>query len=270
MLFNVQKKHLELAKDEKDLVEQQRASTQLAMKLAQTIKENPSCLRDSFLKEYIDAHNNPGMLEIDLDNLIKAEKILRRGLEICDEEEVIQNDDTRIRLHHNLGNVYLELRKWENAKDHIRKDILICERIGHCQGEAKGYVNLGELYYITQKYNEAISAYQKALELANSLEDERALANQIKQNTETVKEAMEVMSELKKEEHNLKKLERNTQMAGGTENERMRLLKQYASVDCVVEKSRIISFWIKVRHYGPLSSFLKYKSTLVLALNTKV
>ncbi|KAL3650013.1 hypothetical protein CASFOL_006416 [Castilleja foliolosa] len=272
-----QKKHLELAKDEKDLIEQQRASTQLgrtynelflksdddhcavrnakkyfklAMKLAQTVKENPPCSRDSFLKEYIDAHNNLGMLEIDLDNLDEAEKILRRGLEICDEEEVIEDDDTRSRLHHNLGNVYLELRKWDNAKEHIRKDILICKRIGHCQGEAKGYVNLGELYYRTQKYNEAISAYQKALELANSLEDERALANQIKQNTETVKEAKEVMSELKKEEQNLKKLERNTQMAEGTENERKCLLKQYSSVDCLVEKSRMISLWIKVHEFA--------------------
>ncbi|GFP84877.1 protein tonsoku [Phtheirospermum japonicum] len=272
-----QKKHLELAKDENDLIEQQRASTQLgrayhemflksdddhcavrnakkyfklAMKLAQAIKENPPCARDSYLKEYIDAHNNLGMLEIDLDNLDEAEKILRRGLEICDEEEVIEDDDTRSRLHHNLGNVYLELRKWENAKEHIRKDILICKRIGHCQGEAKGYVNLGELYYRIQKYNEAISAYQKALELANSLEDERSLANQIKQNAETVKEAMKVMSELKKEEQNLKKLERNTQMARGTENERKCLLKQYASVDCLVEKSRMISLWIKVREFA--------------------
>ncbi|KAL4289560.1 hypothetical protein GQ457_14G006290 [Hibiscus cannabinus] len=169
-----QKKHLELAKDANDLVEQQRASTQLgrtyhemflksdgdhysvqnakkyfksAMKLAWTLKENPPNNTCSFLKEYIDAHNNIGMLEMDLDNLGEALKFLTKGLEICDEEEVIEDDDGRSRLHHNLGNVYMELRRWDKAREHIEKDIMICKRIGHCQGEAKGYINLGELHY---------------------------------------------------------------------------------------------------------------------------
>ncbi|KAK4416756.1 protein TONSOKU [Sesamum alatum] len=272
-----QKKHLELAKDENDLIEQQRATTQLgrtyhemflksdddhcsvrnakkyfksAMKLARNIKENPPSERVSFIKEYIDAHNNIGMLEIDLDNLDEAERILSKGLKICDEEEVVANDDARSRLHHNLGNVYLELRQWENAYEHIRKDIVICKNIGHRQGEAKGYVNLGELHYRIQKYNDAIASYQKALDLAKSLEDEHALADQIGNNIETVREAMKVMEELKKEEQNLKKLERNTEMARGTESERKCLLKQNASLDCLVEKSRMIFAWLKLREYG--------------------
>ncbi|KAL2241219.1 UNVERIFIED_CONTAM: Protein TONSOKU [Sesamum indicum] len=272
-----QKKHLELAKDQNDLIEQQRASTQLgrtyhemflksdddhcsvrnakkyfkfAMKLAQIIKENPPTEIVSFIKEYIDAHNNLGMLEIDLDNLDEAEKILSKGLEICDEEEMVADDDARSRLHHNLGNVYLELRQWKNAYEHIKKDIVICNNIGHCQGEAKGYINLGELLYRTQRYAEAIASYQKALDLAKSLEDEHALADQIGKNIETVREAMKVMDELKKEEQNLKKLERNTEMARGTENERKCLVKQNASLDCLVEKSRMIFAWLKLREYG--------------------
>ena len=117
---------MDLARDAKDLVEQQRASTQLgrtyhemflksdddhysvqnakkyfksAMKLAQTLKENPLNNKSSFLKEYIDAHNNIGMLEMDLDNLDEALKFLAKGLEICDEEEVIEDDYGRSRLH---------------------------------------------------------------------------------------------------------------------------------------------------------------------------
>lgn len=173
-----QKKHLDLAKDANDLVEQQRASTQLgrtyhemflksdndhssirnakkyfksAMKLAQSLKENPHSNKSSFLKEYIDAHNNIGMIEMDLDNLEEAKKILTRGLEICNEEEVDADDDGRSRLHHNLGNVYMELKVWDKAQEHIKKDIRICNRIGHCQGEAKGYINLGELHYRDRK-----------------------------------------------------------------------------------------------------------------------
>lgn len=224
-----QKRHLDLAKDENDLIEQQRASTQLGRtyheiflksdddhsavrnaNIAQTIKEKTPSAEVSFLKEYIDAYNNLGMLELDLENLDEAEKILKKTLKICDEEEVPEADDTRSRLHHNLGNVYLELRKSENAHEHIKKDILICKSIVK---EAKGYINLGELHYRNKKYDEAIAAYRKALDLAKSLEDEIVLTEEINQNIETVRRAKEVIDELKKEELNLKKLERSLKMA---------------------------------------------------------
>ncbi|XP_028110671.1 protein TONSOKU [Camellia sinensis] len=272
-----QKKHLELAKDSNDLIEQQRACTQLgrtyhemflrseddhysvrnakkyfksAMNLAQSLKDNPPIGKPSFLKEYIDAHNNIGMLEMDLDNLEQAQMILIKGLQICDEEEVIEDDDGRSRLHHNLGKVYMELRKWDKAREHIEKDIIICKRIGHCQGEAKGYINLGELHYRVQKCEDAILCYEKALKLAKSMEDEDALADQIGQNIETVREAMKVMDELKKEEQNLKKLIRNIPMVRGTANERKCLLQQNASLDCLIEKSSIIFAWLKHREFA--------------------
>ncbi|KAL5752076.1 hypothetical protein ACOSQ2_022583 [Xanthoceras sorbifolium] len=267
-----QKKHLELAKDADDLVEQQRATTQLgrtyhemflrsdddhysvrnakkyfksAMKLARILKENPPGNKSSFIKEYIDAHNNIGMLEMDLDNLEEAKEYLTKGLEICDEEEVSDDDDGRSRLHHNLGSVYMELRMWDKARQHIEKDIIICKRIGHCQGEAKGYINLGELHYKVQKYDEAILCYQKAFDLAKSMEDEDALVSQIDQNIETVKEAMKVLADLKKEEQNFKKLTRNMAAAKGTPHERKCLLNQNASLDCLIEKSSIIMAWLK-------------------------
>ncbi|XP_059644880.1 protein TONSOKU [Cornus florida] len=272
-----QKKHLELAVDSDDLVEQQRASTQLgrtyhemflrsdddhysvrnakkyfksAMKLAQALKENPPSNRTSFLKEYIDAHNNIGMLEMDLDNLEAAEQILTKGLEICDEEEVLEDDDSRSRLHHNLGNVFMEQRKWEKALEHIKKDIKICKNIGHCQGEAKGYINLGELHYRVQKYDEAIRCYHKALDMAKSMEDEDALATQIEQNIVIVREAIKVLDDLKKEEQNLKKLARNMATARGTPGERKCLLQQNASLDCLIEKSGMIFAWIKHHEFA--------------------
>ncbi|XVF17047.1 hypothetical protein REPUB_Repub10bG0083400 [Reevesia pubescens] len=272
-----QKKHLDLAKDANDLIEQQRASTQLgrtyhemflksdddhysvqnakkyfksAMKLAQILKENPPNNKSSFLKEYIDAHNNLGMLEMDLDNLDAALNFLTKGLQICDEEEVIDDDDGRSRLHHNLGNVYMELRRWEEAREHIEKDIMICKRIGHCQGEAKGYINLGELHYRVQKYDEAILCYQKALDLAQSMEDEDALTAQIEQNIKTVKEAINVINELKNEEQKLKKLKRNMVIAKGTPQERKFLLQQNSCLDRLIEKSAMIFAWLKHREFA--------------------
>ncbi|KAK4359818.1 hypothetical protein RND71_022047 [Anisodus tanguticus] len=275
--LNFQKKHLELAKDENDLVEQQRASTQLgrtyheiflkseddhdsvrnarkyfklSLDLAKTLKKNLQSSRHSFVKEYIDAYNNIGMLEVDLDNLEEAEKVLIKGLEISDEEEVSEDDDGRSRLHHNLGNVYTELRKWEKAREHIEKDIIICHRIGHCQGEAKGYINLGELHYRIQKYDEAMKCYERALNLAKSMEDEDALISQANQNIEIVKEACKVMDEINIGEQNLKKLAREMEIARGTEGERKCLLQQNSALDRLIEKCSAIFAWIRHRTYA--------------------
>ncbi|XP_078447079.1 tetratricopeptide repeat (TPR)-containing protein isoform X2 [Wolffia australiana] len=271
-------KHLQIAKDSEDLIEQQRASTQLgrtyheiflkseddhyalqnakkyfktAMKLARTLKEKQSYSKCSqFLKEFIDAYNNLGMLEKDLDNLEEARKILLQGLKICDEEEVPENDDGRTRLHHNLGTVYLELRQWARAKEHIEKDISICKNIGHPEGEAKGFINLGELHYQMQNYEDAIHCYQKAIKIANSLQDEDALANLINQNIVTAKEAKEELEELKREELKLRKLARTVSDARGTGSERKYLLELYALLDRLIEKSHSISAWSKLQDFA--------------------
>lgn len=227
-----------------------------AFELAKTLKHKPPTDKSSFLEEYIDAHNNRGMLEFDLDNLEKAEKILTKALKICDEEEVPADDAGRSRLHHNLGNVYTELRKWDEAKEHIEKDILICKSIKHCQGQAKGYINLGELHARNQKYDEACQCYKNALDLAKSLEDEDALVEQIEKNINIVREAKKVMDELKTAEQNFKKIARRLEAARGTPGERKCLLEQSKSLDLLLEKSSMISAWRKVHsmHDENLSS----------------
>ncbi|OVA01147.1 Leucine-rich repeat [Macleaya cordata] len=273
-----QKKHLELANDSNDLVEQQRASTQLgrtyhdmflksdddhysirnakkyfnsAMKLARTLKENKTSNKSSsFLKEFINAHNNIGMLQLDLDNYEEAEKILLEGLKICDEEEVVEDDDGRSRLHNHLGSLYTKMRMWDKAREHVERDIIICKRIGHLQGEAKGYINLGELHYQVQRFDDAKLCYQKALDIAKSMEDEDALVAQIKENLVTVKEATQVMADMTQEEQNLKKLIRNTTMARGTPDERKCLLQQIKSLDSLIDKSSTISAWLKHREFA--------------------
>ncbi|XP_062096975.1 protein TONSOKU [Humulus lupulus] len=275
--LSFQKKHLELAKDAYDLVEQQRANTQLgrtyyemllnskddhqvvlsakkyfksAMELARVLKENPPSHSCSFLVEYIDAHNNMGMLEMELDNFEEARKILSEGLQICDEEEVIENDAGRSRLHHNLGFVYMELRVWDKAKFHIEKDIVICKKIEHCQGEAKGYINLGLLHYRNQKYDEALECYKRARDLAKTMEDEDSLVDEIDQNIESAKEAKKINDELKKEEQNLKKLIRGVTTARGTSRERSCLLQQNTSLNCLIDKARLINLWSKLLEFG--------------------
>ncbi|XP_040376586.1 protein TONSOKU [Oryza brachyantha] len=271
------KKHLQLAKEADDLVEQQRASTQLgrtyyeillksendhsamrnakkyfksSMKLARVLKENSSSQKALFLKELIDAYNNMGMLELELDNYEEAEKLLIQGLKICEDEEVHQYDDARSRLHHNLGNVYIELRNWNRAKGHIEKDIEICRKIRHTQGEAKGFINLGEVHSRVQKYEDAKLCYNKALQIMKCLEDEDALMDQIHQNIETVTKAAKVLEEMKADEQKLKKLVRDTSNARGTSKERKLLLEQYAWLDNLMEKASMITAWSKLKEFS--------------------
>lgn len=186
------------------------------------------------------------MLELELENFEEAEKLLIQGLKICDDEEVGSYEDTRTRLHHNLGNVYTELRKWNKAKEHIEKDIAICKQICHPQGEAKGFINLGELQSRVQKYEDAKLCYNRALAIASCLEDEDALMEQIKQNIEIVTKANEVFEELKKDVQKLKKLVRDTSNARGTSKERKLLLEQHAWLDNLIEKARMICAWQQV------------------------
>ncbi|KAM5577413.1 hypothetical protein ABKV19_007987 [Rosa sericea] len=263
--LEIQKKHLMLAEEADDLVEQQRANTQLgrtyhemfrkslgkhqsmqnakkyfmsAMKLARTIKDNPPTNKSSFIKEYIDAYSNIGLLELDLDNLEEAEKIFATALDICNEEEVNEYDEARARLHHNLGKVYTELGIWDNARQHIDRDIMICKQIGHCKGEANGYISLGQLLNRAQKYQEALLCYQKALDLAKSMEDEDALVHQIDGSIKTVKKLAEEMDDMKREEQNLYKLTRDVAIARGTSHEQ---LQQIASLGCPIDRSKTIS-----------------------------
>ncbi|KFK39188.1 hypothetical protein AALP_AA3G211400, partial [Arabis alpina] len=268
-----QKKHLQLAEEVNDTVEKQRACTQLgrtyhelfikseddcdaiqsakkyfkkAMELAKVLKEKPPPgVSSRFLEEYINAHNNIGMLDLDLDNPDAARNILFKGLKICDEEEVKEYDAIRSRLHHNLGNVFLTLRSWDEAKKHIEMDINICHRINHCQGEAKGYINLAELHNKTQKYDNALLCYGKASTLAKSMQDESALVEQIEQNIEIVKEAIMVMQQLREEELRLKKLSAEMIDAKGTSEERKSMLQVHACLERLIEKSRMVFAWLK-------------------------
>ncbi|ONK61173.1 uncharacterized protein A4U43_C08F26980 [Asparagus officinalis] len=268
-----QKKHLELAEDTHNLIEQQRAKTQLgrtyhemflksendhnalrnakkylksAMKLARTLKDNPPCNTASYcVKEFIDAHNNVGLLEFDLDNMDEAEKVLLQGLKICNDEEVSEYDDARTRLHNSLGRVYMERREWNKARHHIERDISICKQIGHSLGESKGFVNLGEVHFRVQKYDDANRCYQKALDIAEKLEDEKALVDLINNNFETTKEAAKVLQELFKDEQKLKKLMRTALDVRRTSKERKFLLEQYSCLDSLIEKSCMIFAWQK-------------------------
>ncbi|KAI5077372.1 hypothetical protein GOP47_0007196 [Adiantum capillus-veneris] len=230
-----QKRHFQLAEETDNLVEQQRASTQLgrtylemyeqkdefsalenakqffkiSMEIARTLKENPPS-RDSpsFVKELVDAYNNMGLLMMVIDDHKQAISYFEQGLRICNDEELREDDDARSRLHHNLGRIYCERRDWEKSKHHTQTDISICQRLPHPQGEAKGFINLGEMHFKRQRYEEATRCFERALTVAQSLEDEDELVSTAQRNLDVVAEAEEKLLQLTVGEQQLKKLQR--------------------------------------------------------------
>ncbi|GLJ52447.1 hypothetical protein SUGI_1115540 [Cryptomeria japonica] len=273
-----QKKHLEFAQKVDDLVEQQRASTQLgrtyfdiyeknednyfalkkakkyvklSLELARTLKENPPNRNSpSFVKELVDAYNNMGLLKIYLEDYIEAERVLQDGLRICDNEEVADNDEGRTRLHHNLGRIYIEIKEWEKAKEHIHIDIQICQNIPHPQGEANGLINLGLIHYKLHKYDDALLCYKRALRIASKLEDEDALVKSVRLNIESTEEALKIMSELVQEEQQLKKLTRNASLALGTVSQRRNQIQLHKFLKRLIEIAINIEAWPKYLEYA--------------------
>lgn len=242
------------SEDDCDAIQSAKKYFKKAMELARVLKEKPPPGESSnFLEEYVNAHNNIGMLDLDLDNPDAARNILYKGLQICDEEEVREADTMRTRLHHNLGNVFLVLRKWDEAKKHIEMDIKICHKLNHVIGEAKGYINLAELHNKNLKYDDALLCYGKASSLAKSMQDENALVEQIDHNIKIVKKSIKVMEELRVEELVLMKLSAEMTDAKGTSEERKSMLQVHACLERLIEKSSMIFAWLKV-------SFITFKS----------
>ncbi|KAJ7547717.1 hypothetical protein O6H91_08G100700 [Diphasiastrum complanatum] len=267
-----QERHYRLAQEANDLVEQQRASTQLgrtylelyenqdnfsalqtakdffkiAMDLARRLKANPP-YRDSpsYVKELVDAYNNMGLLKMASDDLQQARNLFLQGLRICDEEELGGNDDARSRIHHNLGRLFSDQRDWIQAKEHTLKDISICQKIPHPQGEAKGFINLGEMHFKSQNYEDAMLCFSRALKIAETLEDEDSLANTAKDNMNVVREAKLTMAEFHAGEQKLKKLQRVVESSRGSPAERSRLLQEHKALQELIGQAEELQAWEK-------------------------
>ncbi|CAM6088799.1 unnamed protein product [Calypogeia fissa] len=253
-----QHKHFHWAEQAGDIIEQQRASTQLGrtylelyetqdrlsalpdakayfqtgLDLARRLRTNPPANHTSpsgFVIEQVDAYNNLGLARALAEDFKQAFKLYTAGLKLCDEEEVDENDAARSRIHHNLGRLYAELRDWEKAKYHTELDIEICQKIPHAQGEAKGLMNLADLYFKSQDYEQATRCYKRALHIAQTLEDEDALISQIKSNIEIVGQARAQMKAFDAEMQKLSKLRREVESSKGTAAER-----KYIKQECVL------------------------------------
>lgn len=267
--LHYQGKHMELAVDASDLVEQQRAYTQLgrshmdlfelkddllalpkareyfgkAMDLAKKLKANPVPGSSNFVVELVDAHNNLGTLKMITDEPAEAQKLLNRGLKICNEEEVGEYHAARTRLHHNLGRLYAENRKWNKAMLHILKDIEICRILPHPQGEVKGLINLGDIHFKQRQYEDSINCYNLALGIVRKLQDEDMLMKTVETNKGVVEAAIPKLEIFN--EHLAKHEDMRSQVnaARGTASERNLCLQEFKFLKEIIAEAYELQYW---------------------------
>ncbi|KAL3680655.1 hypothetical protein R1sor_023611 [Riccia sorocarpa] len=277
-------RHFKLAEEAVDEPEQQRASTQLgrtyleifesknttsavqdasryfgiSLELAKKLKANPPPNSPTgFVKELVDAYNNLGLLRVAVDDYIEAEKYYNQGLKICDDEELNENDDARSRLHHNLGQLYCELRQWEKARYHTDMDIAICQRIPHAQGEAKGLVNQGILHLKSLEFEKARMSFKRALVIAQSLQDETQLCLDIKANLDVLDEAEEKTKQIALLMQHQKKLRRGIENAPNVLASRTMMKQEMKLLFDILTEAYAIKSWDV--HLG-MAKRLKYLS----------
>jgi tetratricopeptide (TPR) repeat protein len=268
-----QQRHLDLAVEANNLVEQQRAHTQLgrtymdmydikdwlwalpkakesfnkAMDLAQTLKSNPPPGSSNFVIELVDAYNNLGTLRMITDEPVEARRLLQMGLRLCNAEEVGENDATRTRLHHNLGRLYSEKRQWSAAMLHSLKDIEICRAIPHPQGEVKGLINLADIHFKQRQYTDAIKCYSIALQIVRNLQDEDDLKKIVESNKNVVEAAVPKLGELNGNLAELKELQTKVDAAQGSASERSLCLQEYKMLVKLIREAFELQYWEEVR-----------------------
>lgn len=264
---------MDLAVEANNLVEQQRAHTQLgrtymdmydikdwlwalpkakesfnkAMDLAQTLKASPPPGSSNFVIELVDAYNNLGTLKMITDEPVEARRLLQMGLRLCNAEEVGENDATRTRLHHNLGRLYSEKRQWSAAMLHSLKDIEICRAIPHPQGEVKGLINLADIHFKQRQYTDAIKCYSIALQIVRKLQDEDDLKKTVESNKNVVEAAVPKLGELNANLAELKELQTKVDTAQGSASERSLCLQEYKMLVKLIREAFELQYWEEVR-----------------------
>eukprot|EP00850_Spirogloea_muscicola_P007573 SM000038S14386 [mRNA] locus=s38:783734:788110:+ [translate_table: standard] len=193
-------------------------------------------------KELVDAYANLGNLRVAMDDLNGARTCFQKGLQVCDSEEVA-DDESRSRIHHQLGLLYTRERKRDKALHHIREDIRICNKLNLREEEAKGYISVGDLHFKFQEYDSAIQSFRRAEEIVRQLQDEEKLLQQALENLHAAEEARKEMQELQKLENELKRVVREAAPHIGTLQERSRELKQLKLLSELLTRSEALCAW---------------------------
>lgn len=100
----------------------------------------------------------------DLGNYKKALELFKKCLEYKEDDEIVLGSCI------NIGDIYSELKEYENANFYYKKGKTLCEKTNNNQGRAVILLGLGTNYQLQHKLDEALKMYQEAVVIADKSE----------------------------------------------------------------------------------------------------
>ena len=151
-------------------------------KFEEAIKVYEKCLNDLSIPEEDKIGFNIliGNCYYFLSKLNQAEKHFKESLNILKRaENKIAKLPAKSTALGNIGNIYHNLGKPDEALEYYQQALEINRKLGYEQGVAHSLNNIGTLYNELGKYDEALKYQEEALEISKKFKDEQAIANSL-------------------------------------------------------------------------------------------
>jgi tetratricopeptide (TPR) repeat protein len=151
-------------------------------KFEEAIKVYEKCLHDLSIPEEDKIGFNIliGNCYYFLSKLNQAEKHFKESLNILKRaENKIAKLPAKSAALGNLGNIYHNLGKPDEALEYYQQALEINQKLGYEQGAAHNLNNIGTLYNGLGKHDEALKCQEEALEISKKFKDEQAIANSL-------------------------------------------------------------------------------------------
>ncbi|WP_431241920.1 tetratricopeptide repeat-containing sensor histidine kinase [Flavobacterium sp. P21] len=100
----------------------------------------------------------------DLGEYKKALELFKKCLEYKEDEEIILGS------YINIGDIYSELKEYDNANSYYKKGQLLCEKTNNNQGRAVILLSLGANFQLQNNSIEALKMYKNAVAIADKSE----------------------------------------------------------------------------------------------------
>jgi len=151
-------------------------------KFEEAIKVYKKCLDDLSIPEEDKIGFNilVGNCYYFLSKLNQAEKHFKESLKILKRaENKITKLPAKSAALGNLGNIYHNLGKPDEALEYYQQALDINRKLGYEQSTAHNLNNIGTLYNELGKQEEALKCQEEALEISKKFQDEQAIANSL-------------------------------------------------------------------------------------------
>ena len=104
----------------------------------------------------------------------KYNEVLEKAKKLLDfvdqqsKSKLAEKDELLATVNSNIGNAYLELSKYDLALKAHQKDLEISLRLNNNEGISRAYENIGRVYARHGKYREALDVWEKKLSLVET------------------------------------------------------------------------------------------------------